>query len=553
MVCRLCLEDSHDSFDIFSDNAETEVAKIIAKYFHFEVQPSDIISNKICAECWECTLVFHRFWLKIDEKQKTLQTHIVCTQIKQDVDDFQLELTSADVKSPIDTKNNELREPEIDLVVNPMISTDGLEFNAVEMKDDVLSSDPDSLPSPTPSYTDEVSEENVMELRSTKKRKYTKRSTKQKKLEKEGIDKTRSKKRKGKIKSDVNVEKDNLKIEGKVVKKHNTKTLIRELDDFIAENTQLSCCLCAASLKDFTDLKKHFRQEHQCVGYIPCCNNRYRKRTLYVDHLKLHKDPDFFKCTLCNKQLASRNNYQNHMDTIHPDAESLLYPCKLCPRKFAKQYILDYHIKSSHTTERNYICKTCNKGFINSAVLKQHEKAVHLNEYDSVCEVCGKCLKTAQNLLSHMEAIHNTEPRPEEQCKICLKWLKNARCVKKHMIIHRDQASGQEFKCPQCGMEKNTRHALSAHIRYHHSDKVFTCTMCNKEFKNPRALREHETTHTGTHLYTCSFCPKTFRSHGNMHKHKVNNHSNEWVRKRSQPSEITKSLLNILPPDGEQI
>lgn len=88
-----------------------------------------------------------------------------------------------------------------------------------------------------------------------------------------------------------------------------------------------------------------------------------------------------------------------------------------------------------------------------------------------------------------MEAIHNTEPRPEEQCKICLKWLKNARCVKKHMIIHRDQASGQEFKCPQCGMEKNTRHALSAHIRYHHSDKVFTCTMCNKEFKNPRALR----------------------------------------------------------------
>uniref|UniRef100_W8AN05 Transcription factor grauzone n=2 Tax=Ceratitis capitata TaxID=7213 RepID=W8AN05_CERCA len=310
--------------------------------------------------------------------------------------------------------------------------------------------------------------------------------------------------------------------------------------------------MCSVPLKDFSDLKKHFRQIHQCVGYVPCCNNRYNKRTLYVDHLRLHKDPDFFKCTICNKQLASRNNYQNHMDAIHPDAESLLYPCKLCPRKFAKQYILDYHVKSSHTRTRNFICKICNKGFINSAVLKQHEKAVHLNTYDSVCEVCGKCLKTAQNLLSHMEAIHNSEPRPEEQCKICLKWLKNARCVRKHMILHRDQASGLEFKCPQCGMEKSTRHALSAHIRYHHSDKVFTCTMCTKEFKNPRSLKEHESSHTGTHLYTCCFCPKTFRSHGNMHKHKVNNHSNEWVRSRTQPNEITKTLLNIMEPNEEQ-
>lgn len=37
MICRLCLEESSDSFDIFSDNGETEVAKIIAKYFHVEV------------------------------------------------------------------------------------------------------------------------------------------------------------------------------------------------------------------------------------------------------------------------------------------------------------------------------------------------------------------------------------------------------------------------------------------------------------------------------------------------------------------------------------
>ncbi|XP_036342368.1 transcription factor grauzone-like [Rhagoletis pomonella] len=555
MICRLCLEESHNSFEIFSMSGETEIAKTIAKYFHIEVQPDDIISNKICEKCWQHLFDFHRFWLSIDEKQKTLQTHLVCIEIKPDIDAIETEdFPGPNLNSPIDSKSNELREPEIDMtVLHPAVFADGLEFEATDMKDDEISVDRDSLFSPVPSSDEDVPLTELM-TSENKACKSTKRKPKKTKLKNEkGVVKTKHSSKRIKAKKEMrDLEGLKSKAKEKQERKLDTQALIRELDVFIAENTQLSCCLCSVPLKDFNELKKHFRLEHNCVGYVPCCNNRYRKRTLYVDHLKLHKDPDFFKCTLCNKQLASRNNYQNHMDTKHPDAEKLLYSCKLCPRKFVKQYILDYHIKSSHTTERNYICKTCNKGFTHSAVLRQHEKAVHLNTYDSVCEVCGKCLKTQQNLITHMEAMHSTVPRPEEQCKICLKWLKNARCLRKHMIAHRDQASGQEFKCPQCGMEKATRHALSAHIRYYHTDKVFTCAMCNKEFRNPRALREHETMHTGTHLYTCSFCPKTFRSHGNMHKHKVNNHSNVYVPHRSQPNEVTKTLLNNLSTNVEQ-
>ncbi|XP_067637514.1 transcription factor grauzone-like [Eurosta solidaginis] len=564
MICRLCLDESSKSFEIFSENGETEIAKTITKYFHIEVHPQDIISTIICAECWQCLFDFDKFWLSIDEKQKTLQTQLVSTKIKKDIEDDDVEEdgNAQNINTYIESKVIELREPEIDFVVEqPVTFVEGLDFEAVEMKNDDTSMDRHAFDGPLSiAADDDTSEENALESKTTKKRKYTKiKLIAAKPITKTILKKTLpSKKRGQRNDAEEKISEENdcgkaSKAEEKNAKKHDTQAIIKELDQFIAENTQLSCCLCSQTLIDFNDLKKHFRQAHNCVGYIPCCGNSYRKRTLYVDHLKLHKDPDFFKCTLCNKQLASRNNYQNHMDTIHPNTESLLYPCKLCPRKFAKQYILDYHIRSRHTTTKNFVCTTCNKGFINSAVLRQHEKAVHLNTYDSVCEICGKCFKTAQNLVSHMEAIHNETPRPEEQCKICLKWLKNTRCLKKHMIVHRDQESGQEFKCPQCGMEKNTRHALSAHIRYHHSDKVFTCTMCGKEFKNPRALKEHETTHTGTHLYTCSFCPKTFRSHGNMHKHKVNNHSQEWVRNRSQPNAVTKSLLNILPSSGKHI
>ncbi|XP_017478593.1 PREDICTED: transcription factor grauzone-like [Rhagoletis zephyria] len=556
MICRLCLEESNNiMYEFFYVDGETEVAKTVAKYFNIEVQAGDTISNKICETCWQTLSDFHRFWLSINEKQKTLQTDLVCTEIKPDIDALEtIDFPGANLSSPIDSKSNELREPEIDMtVLHPNVFADGLEFQASKMEDYETSVDRDSIFSSILQSDEDVPLTELMKSGS-KTRKSTKRNPKKivSKSENRVVKKTKSSTKR--IKPSIEMrdsEQLKLKEKEKEDRKQDAQEFIRELDVFIAENTQLSCCLCSAPLKDFNELKKHFRLEHNCVGYVPCCNNRYRKRTLYVDHLKLHKNPDFFKCTLCNKQLASRNNYQIHMDTMHPDAEKLFYSCKLCPRKFVKQYILDYHIKSSHTTERNYICKTCNKGFTQSAVLRQHEKAVHLNTYDSVCDVCGKCLKTQQNLITHMEAMHSTVPRPEEQCKICLKWLKNARCLRKHMIVHRDQASGQEFRCTQCGMEKATRHALSAHIRYYHTDKVFTCAMCNKEFKNSQALREHETMHTGTHLYTCSFCPKTFRSHGNMHKHKVNNHSNVYVPHRSQPNEVTKTLLNRLSTNGQ--
>lgn len=38
MICRLCLEQSNNTFEIFSEHAGTETAKTIAKYFHIDVR-----------------------------------------------------------------------------------------------------------------------------------------------------------------------------------------------------------------------------------------------------------------------------------------------------------------------------------------------------------------------------------------------------------------------------------------------------------------------------------------------------------------------------------
>lgn len=66
------------------------------------------------------------------------------------------------------------------------------------------------------------------------------------------------------------------------------------------------------------------------------------------------------RCKECDKVLANRNSYQNHMFSCHPSEESLIFECSMCTKKFAKQYILDYHM-ATHRKEKKYSCNLCEK------------------------------------------------------------------------------------------------------------------------------------------------------------------------------------------------
>lgn len=139
------------------------------------------------------------------------------------------------------------------------------------------------------------------------------------------------------------------------------RSSIKEMDDYIASNVELSCCLCTAPLQDFIELKRHFRIEHNCTGYVQCCNNRYKKRTLYVDHLHYHKDPEYFSCKPCRKSFLNRNSQDMHMLRFHSDKEELVHECVICAARFAKKFLLTMHIKGHKGTERPEICETCRK------------------------------------------------------------------------------------------------------------------------------------------------------------------------------------------------
>lgn len=104
----------------------------------FKIQCHETISNEICCECWKHVDDFHKFWLNIDEKQKTLQNHLECIETKHLIEDIETEeFPSAHINSSIDCKEIGLREPQIDLaILQPDICDNEVEFDAAELDND---------------------------------------------------------------------------------------------------------------------------------------------------------------------------------------------------------------------------------------------------------------------------------------------------------------------------------------------------------------------------------------------------------------------------------
>ncbi|XP_020803793.1 transcription factor grauzone [Drosophila serrata] len=342
------------------------------------------------------------------------------------------------------------------------------------------------------------------------------------------------------------------------------RSSIKEMDDYIAANVKLDCALCAAPLEDFNDLKRHFRVEHDCTGFVKCCNNRYKKRTLYVDHLHCHKDPQYFSCQSCRKNFLNRNSQVMHMLRFHSQQQELVHQCAICEARFAKKFLLTMHLKGHKGTERPEVCEDCGKTFRTKFELSAHVKRMHAADFTPIiCDICGTHFRSKANFLIHKKALHPDGPVAEVQCTLCGRWLRDERSLRKHLARHDDRDGDTKYRCLLCNAEKSSRAALSSHMRYHHSAKRHKCSLCDKEFKLPRALAEHMATHTGIDLYQCQFCTRTFKSHANMHNHKKKMHPNEWVRKYSQPSSsiansnintttTTSSALASLPPPQAQ-
>lgn len=227
----------------------------------YQLLPNDGVSKSLCTQCWQQLADFEQFCAMVMKKQLGLQ---------------QLKMEPFSEDEDADTKAQILCEPEID--VSPA-AADNEECNEI---DGDASSNSRSSSIRTTSLR-EMRLPSPIRRRMRLPRAVTAPKTQAVKA------KARTKTHKAEADEDEDAEG-----EGDPESRSSNS---REMDSYIALHGRLECCICGGDeqFPNFAEMKRHFRNHHQSLGYVVCCQRRYKKRCLYVDHLHMHNDPNYFR------------------------------------------------------------------------------------------------------------------------------------------------------------------------------------------------------------------------------------------------------------------
>lgn len=266
-----------------------------------------------------------------------------------------------------------------------------------------------------------------------------------------------------------------------------------------------------------------------------CCGNKFTQRYLFIDHLQVHKNPDYFKCQICTKTFTTRRSLEKHVKSHNVRERN--FHCDECDKSFLEQRTLDWHkLKHLPESERNFQCPQCEKKFASEYLMRQHISTFHDKKYSRSCDICGKNFSRKHAYAQHMEEHAGAAPT-FETCDICGAKLSNKSNLKQHIKLQHLEKDLNKQTCPYCAKVSPNPIALRVHINYvHKMERKHICQYCNKAFARPLQLKEHMGTHTGEALFECSYCDRTFMSHANMYKHQKSQHRKEWEENRLKKS-----------------
>lgn len=484
MLCRLCVSKCNDFTYIFeNEQSKNNISTLINLYFTFQVSHDDGKSNVICRQCLDNIQNFDSFCKSVENAQNNWNALLSNQSSKQESDPEN------------DNSYDICDEAQVKTEINDAIN------NEEESVSDMNENTNDDL-----DYEDKLKTE-CLEI-PLKNRKSSRQS-----------------------KPETNKSKRSLVSE--------------QFDRLIAEHSNLLCNECTEPMKNFRELKKHFKLVHKKPGFMQCCKRKFFNAADLSDHINLHLNPDYFKCHQCDKRFSSRYSLDFHNKHFHPgEKEKGTFQCKHCSRKFVLSCFRDKHEQNHETKEdtevgdeKTYFCELCGKSYPNKKKLKTHTSNVHKINYNRMCHLCGKTVRGDKALERHQ--LQHAGIKPMVKCHVCNAELSTKGILKAHMIALHPEDTNVKYDCEICGKKSPSQRALKNHMDYvHKCERTHKCSLCEKSFKKPQELTEHIAKHTGDRLYECPHCDKTFKVRSNMHHHRKLKHPKEFEENRGR--RITK-------------
>lgn len=287
----------------------------------------------------------------------------------------------------------------------------------------------------------------------------------------------------------------------------------QDYDGFIAKwKQELECYLCKNTFANFNLLSQHFKDKHPRNNcHIVCCEYKISSRNKLVEHIRLHLNPNAFKCKVCGKCSASSLFLKLHMQSHN---EEKPFQCQVCQKRFrTKSYYLIHC--GTHTSEKNLICTVCGRGFSTKHLLKKHEynshryfKAKHL------CEQCGKSCYSATNLKEHILK-HAGIEEFKWACDECGIKFRASFSLKRHKKTYHNDESSTTYECKDCGKISSNKFNLYLHKKNVHGLKLNH----ERKFASVKLSRRQKNTHSGELRFQCPHCPVKFKHRKNIRRH----------------------------------
>lgn len=162
------------------------------------------------------------------------------------------------------------------------------------------------------------------------------------------------------------------------------------------------CSLCPKTFAQKADLTSHLlihagERPYACTE----CDEKFnRKRSLRDHKLSSHSQEKNFVCDVCQMSFSTRSLLYSHRRKHNTGR----YPCSECPKSFARAFDLRIHAVL-HTGEKPYICDICNKNFATRQNYNHHWKT-HMGDTLQYlkCECCYKRFLNNIDQENHMKS-----------------------------------------------------------------------------------------------------------------------------------------------------
>ncbi|CAH2069047.1 unnamed protein product, partial [Iphiclides podalirius] len=330
---------------------------------------------------------------------------------------------------------------------------------------------------------------------------------------------------------------------------HPESKMIKADPDAPAQN-YFSCKLCAKVFLDERRLQHHEEAHLRKPEFFKCkfCGKKTISLKNHRIHIKAHLTQKYIdeplKCMHCDETFTRGYDLHYHLRDAHDITESWIaertektlngplkeLQCSICLKVLASKGNFERHIDYHNSLRCNY----CFDYFSSLRFLEGHlafscEKKKLVGDTEIYpkkvkCHVCYKAFHLQVKLDCHLRTQHGV--------KVC-----------------KEVSEGKkEIVCDYCFKVFENEYALSTHKIYHRTIGYYGCMYCNRKFNTITLYNKHKNHHLSQHNVDnptkCEHCDETFVAFREMiyHMRDVHGDDKEWI---VLPKESTEEKCHI--------